>query len=237
MIPRFMLVSIGVALWLGTAVGQSFEAASIKPNKSGSNNSSTHNTNGGMTAENVSLKQLIERAYSVADYSLIGPDWLGDDKFDIAAKPPSGAPTGQNRLMLQSLLAERFGLAVHHETRLLPGYALVAGKKPPVLREKLAGSGTNTNSNRGSLNGTNISMAELASLLSRQLDQPVQDQTGLSGVLDVSLEWSTDQAHTDDRAFSIMTAVQEQLGLKLQSQKVTVDVLVVDHVERVPSEN
>ena len=196
-----------------------------------------HTTDHGITAENVSLKQLIERAYGVADYSLSGPAWLGDDKFDIAARQPDGAPKGQMRTMLQSLLAERFGLAAHFEHKSLSGYALVAGKKPPVLHDKPAGAGTNTNTGRGTIKGTNVSMADLAGLLSRQLDQPVQDQTGLPGVLDISLEWSPDPAQADDRASSLFTAVQEQLGLKLQAQKVTVDVLVVDHVERVPTEN
>ena len=80
-------------------------------------------------------------------------------------------------------------------------------------------------------------MADLAGLLSRELDQPVQDQTDLPGVFDVSLEWSPDPAQPDERASSLFTAIQEQLGLKLQAQKVTVDVLVVDHVERMPTEN
>src|SRR5579862_8528758 len=136
-IPPSLLVSIGVTLWLEAAFGQSFEVASIKPNKSGGNSSSTNNTSGGMTAENVSLKQLIERAFTVADYSVIGPDWLGDDKFDIVAKPASGVPNSQNRVMLQSLLAERFGLVVHRESRSLSGYALIAGKNPPTMHEKL----------------------------------------------------------------------------------------------------
>ncbi|MBZ5675272.1 MAG: TIGR03435 family protein [Acidobacteriia bacterium] len=237
MISRFLLPSIGVALWLGTALGQSFEVTSVKPNKSGSNSSHTSTTDHGITAENVSLKQLIQRAYGVADYSLSGPVWLGDDKFDIAAKQPDGTPKGQTRTMLQSLLAERFGLAVHFEQKSLSGYALIAGKKPPVLHDKPAGAGTNTNTGRGTIKGTNVSMADLAGLLSRQLDQPVQDQTGLPGVLDISLEWSPDPAQADDRATSLFTALQEQLGLKLQAQKVTVEVLVVDHAERVPTEN
>jgi uncharacterized protein (TIGR03435 family) len=228
--------SIGVALLLGAAFGESFEVTSVKPNRSGSNSSSTHTTNGRITAENVSLKQLIERAYSVADYSLSGPAWLGDDKFDIAAKQPSGAPQGQMLTMLQSLLAERFGLVVHREPKSLPGYALVPGKKPPTLHEKPADAGTNTSGGRGTLKGTNISMAYLADFLSRELDQPVQDQTGLPGVTDVSLEWSPD-GQAGDRPSSILTAIQEQLGLKLEPRKITVDVLVIDHVERVPTEN
>jgi uncharacterized protein (TIGR03435 family) len=231
------LASIVVSLTLGTALGQSFEVASIRPNKSGSNNSSTNNTSGGMTAENVSLKQLIERAFSVADYSLIGPDWLGDDKFDVVAKPPSGASANQSRLMLQSLLAERFKLQVHRETRSASGYAMIAGKTPPTMHEKPPGAGVNTNSGKGGLKGTNTSMADLARLLSLQLGQPVQDQTGLAGVFDFNLEWSLDSARPDDREFTILTTIEEKLGLKLRAQKVSVDVLVVDHVERVPTEN
>jgi len=231
--------SIGVALWLGVAFGQSFEVTSVKPNKSGSNDSSTNTTNGSIHAENVSLRQLIFRAYGVSGYSLTGPDWLGDDKFDIAAKQPGGAAQDQMRAMLRSLLAERFGLVAHFEQKSLSGYALIPGKKPPALHEKPANAGVNTHSGGGSLKATNVSMADVAGLLSRQLDQPVQDQTGLPGVCDISLEWSPD-GKTDaaaGRPSSIFTAIQEQLGLKLQPQKITVDVLVIDHIERVPTEN
>jgi uncharacterized protein (TIGR03435 family) len=233
-------ISISVVLWLGVVFGQSFEVISVKPNTSGSYNSHTSTATAGITAENVSLQQLIERAYDVADYSISGPAWLGDDKFDIAAKQPAGTPKGQMRLMLQSLLAERFGLVVHRESKSLPGYALVVGKKPPALHAKPADTGTNTNTTRGKIKGTNVSMADLAGLLSRQLEQPVQDQTGLQGVVDLSLEWAPDPGQTDgpaNVASSIFTAVQEQMGLKLQAQKITLDVLVVDHVERVPTEN
>ena len=103
------LACIALSVPLGVSCGQSFEAASIKPNPSGSNNSSTHTTRGGITAENVSLRQLIERAYVVADDALFGPEWLGDSHFDIVAKMPSGTPPSQGRLMLQAMLAERFG--------------------------------------------------------------------------------------------------------------------------------
>jgi uncharacterized protein (TIGR03435 family) len=231
--------SIGVALWLGAAFGQSFEVTSVKPNKSGSNDSSTNTTDGSIQAQNVSLRQLIFRAYGVSGYSLIGPDWLGDDKFDIAAKQPGGAAQNEMRAMLRSLLADRFGLVAHFESKSLSGYALMAGKKPPTLHEKPANVGVNTHSGGGKLNATNVSMTDLAGLLSRQLDQPVQDQTGLPGVSDISLEWSPDGqvAAGEARPSSIFTAIQEQLGLKLQPEKVTVDVLVIDHVERVPAEN
>ena len=231
------LASFTLSVALGTCFGQAFEAASIKPNTSASNNSSTHTTRGGITAENVSLRQLIERAYVVADDALFGPEWLGDNRFDIVARMPADAPAGQGRLMLQSLLAERFGLKVHRETRPVSGYALIAGKNPPAMHEKPAGAEAKTNAGRGGLNGTHASMADLARLLALQLSQTVQDQTGLKGVFDFNLEWSLDSARPDDRVFTILTTVEEKLGLKLRPQKVSVDVLVVDHAERVPTEN
>ena len=222
---------------VATAFGQSFEAASIKPNASGSNSSSTHTTRGGINAENVTLRQLIERAYVVADDALFGPEWLGDNHFDVVARIPADAPTGQGRLMLQSLLAERFALKVHRETRSVSGYAMITGKTPPVMHEKPAGVETKTNSGNGGLNGTNAAMADLARLLSLQLRQTVQDQTGLKGVFDFSVEWSFDSARSDDRVFTILTTVEDKLGLKLRAQKVSAEVLVVDHAERDPTEN
>ena len=231
------LASFTLSVALGTCFGQAFEAASIKPNTSASNNSSTHTTRGGITAENVSLRQLIERAYVVADDALFGPEWLGDNRFDIVARMPADTPAGQGRLMLQSLLAERFGLKVHRETRSVSGYALIAGKNPPAMHEKPAGAEAKTNAGRGGLNGTHASMADLARLLALQLSQTVQDQTGLKGVFDFNLEWSLDSARPEDRVFTILTTVEEKLGLKLRPQKVSVDVLVVDHAERVPTEN
>ena len=240
MISRSLLPSIGVVLGLSGAFAQSFEAASIKPNRSGSSSSSSRSDDNRFGAENISLKLLIERAYGIADYSISGPAWLGDARFDITAKQAAGTPIGQLPPMLQSLLKERFGLTVHREQKSISGYALVPGKNPPTLHPKPAESGLHTSFGPGKLKGTNVSMADLAGILARQLNQPVQDQTDLQGVFDVNLEWNPELAQSDpasDRLSSIFTAVQEQLGLKLRAQKVTVDVLVVDHVERTPTEN
>jgi len=231
---------IAVALWLGTAFGQSFEVATVKPNNSGSNTSSSNSDDNSFRAENISLKLLIERAYGIADYSISGPAWLRDARFDIAAKQASGTPISQMLPMLQSLLKERFRLAVHREQKSISGYALVPGKKPPTLHPKPADGGLHTSFGPGKLKGTNVAMADLAGILARQLNQPVQDQTGLPGVFDVSLEWMPELTQTNsasDHLPSIFTAVQEQLGLKLRAEKVPVDVLVVDHAERVPTEN
>ena len=226
-----------ILLLAAGAFGQSFETAYIKLNTSGSNSSSTHTTRGGIQAENVTLRQLIERAYVVADDALFGPDWLGDNHFDLAARMPPAAPAGQGRLMLQSLLAERFGLRVHRETRSVSGFAMTAGKAPPTMHQKPAGVETKTNSGNGGINGTHASMADLARLLSLQLRQTVQDQTGLAGVFDFSVEWSLDSVRPEDRQFTVLTTIEQQLGLKLRQQKISAEVLVVDHVERVPTEN
>jgi uncharacterized protein (TIGR03435 family) len=174
----------------------------------------------------------------VKDYSLTAPSWLADEHFDIVARAPEEATEKQLQAMMQALLRERFALAAHREPKSISGYALVAGKKPPVLHARPAGGGSNTNSTGGKMDGTNVSMDKLADLLSRFIRQPVQDQTGLSGVLDIHLEWTPEQADpTADGPGSIFTALQEQVGLKLQAQKITIDALVVDHIERVPTEN
>jgi uncharacterized protein (TIGR03435 family) len=188
--------------------------------------------------ENFSLKQFIEQAYDVKDYAFTGPTWLADVHFDVVARTPEGTQGSQVQPMMQSLLAERFGLKVHREPKSVSGYALVAGKKPPVLREMPAGGRSNTTAGNGKMDGTNVSMDGLADMLSRVVRQPVQNQTGLPGVMDVKLEWTPEQADpAAEGQGSIFTALQEQLGLKLQAQKITIDAVVVDHAERVPTEN
>jgi uncharacterized protein (TIGR03435 family) len=178
-------------------------------------------------------------AYDVKDYALSAPDWLDTERFDISAKPPSGTPQNQFEPMLQTLLADRFKLAVHRESKVMSAYALVAGKNGPKLHAVEAGGGSHRNSDGGKLTAQKVSMPQLADFLARHLDRPVIDKTELAGVFDFELRWAQDDSHSTDSASgpSIFTAVQEQLGLKLQSQKLPVEILVVDHAERVPTEN
>src|SRR5882724_13063214 len=121
---RLALVLAPIMFAACGAFGQStaFEVASVKPNTSGDNRSSTNTSRSGLTMRNVPLKQIIERAYQVKDYSLSGPDWLSTTKFDITAKPPSGTPEDQFRQMLQSLLADRFKMTVHRDSKTLSAY-------------------------------------------------------------------------------------------------------------------
>jgi uncharacterized protein (TIGR03435 family) len=227
------------------AVGhaQTFEVASIKQNVSEGPVSSMRATKGLITVENASLKKIMLAAYDIPDdrdYALVGPSWLTAEHFDIQARFPADTPTPQVRLMMQALLAERFKLALHRETRQLPAYALVLGKNGPKIHAVEDGQ-PKTVSGPGELQATRIPMPKLADLLARVLGQPVTDATGLTGVFNFTLNWSpTGTAHPDDSTAdgpSIFTALQEQLGLKLESRKGPVEVLVVDSMEKLPTQN
>jgi uncharacterized protein (TIGR03435 family) len=222
-----------------------FDAASIKPNTSLSGHSSSRVTNGEVIMRNVSLKGCIQLAYHLADGRLFGPDWLSTTRFDIVAKPPSGSPHDQYRQMMQALLADRFKLAIHHESRMLPAFALVVGKNGPKLQKGEPG-GPHVDTENTKMTGRGMTMANLAETLSQHLDRPVVDKTGLDGFFDLHLEWSPEEKPSDEKSAaaaqpptgpSIFTAVQEQLGLKLQAEKLPIDVVVVDHIEREPTEN
>jgi uncharacterized protein (TIGR03435 family) len=248
-----MLRAAATANWIMfaalAALGQTeaqpaFEVASVKPNTSGSGSSHTSGTTGQLSITNRSLQELIQMAYSVQDFQIAGPDWLGSVKFDIVAKIPAGARKDQNPARMQALLAERFHLAVHRESKEMPAYALVVGKSGPKLQQvEPGGTNLNNNGNNNSrqIDADRVSMAALAETLARIVEHPVVDRTGLQGAYKLKLEYTTDNAKSDgpDGAAgpSIYTALQEQLGLKLQTQKLPVEIIVVDRVERVPTEN
>jgi len=217
-----------------------FEAASIKPNTSGSGSSSSNGSKGQIVFTNVPLRRLIMRAYNLQDYQVSGPDWMSDVRFDIAAKYPMDSTKEQRPLMLQSLLAERFHLAFHRETKEMPAYALVVAKNGPRLEAtKLPGDSTSTNFGR--FDDSAVSMAAFANQLSQQLEHPVVDKTGLTGVYTIKMEWTPDDkpGASGEPALgpSIFAALQEQLGLKLQTEKLPVEIIVVDRVDRTPVEN
>jgi uncharacterized protein (TIGR03435 family) len=129
--------------------------------------------------------------------------------------------------MLQTLLAERFKLAMHSETRELPVYALVVGKSGPKIQEVTEGIGTMT-TGRGRLN-CRLPIAAFARYLSPTLGRTVLDRTGLTGAFEIKLEWAPDDESSGP---SIFAAVQEQLGLKLESAKGPVEILVIEHAEK-----
>jgi uncharacterized protein (TIGR03435 family) len=235
--------------WLGRA--QEFEAASIKPHTAlaaaGVNErSGIEETTGLIRIENLSLKVIIEIAYGVKDYQFSGPDWLNAARFDIVAKPPAGYTKAQLQPLLRNLLAARFKLTVHHESKEVSGYVLLVSKGGHKLQESARPRGYFTG-RPGLLSGNQVPMRELADILAGRVGRPVVDSTGLTARYDIKLEWTPDQAApspvgAEDRqpaepGPSIFTALNDQLGLRLQAQKVPVDVVIVDHVEKTPTEN
>jgi uncharacterized protein (TIGR03435 family) len=195
---------------------------------------------GTFAAVNSSLDELIRWAYNVKDYQVSGPEWRNDDAacYDITAKFPPDSAREQVRLMLQALLAERLKVAAHKEMRTLAGYELVVARNgPKELQPSAQGSRTSTWSRGGDVTATHVSMTEWAYQLSRYTKQVVFDKTGIPGYFDFKLNYSPRLGEESDTHPSLFLALQEQLGLKLEPAKVPVEVVVVDHAERVPTEN
>ena len=288
--------------------GLSFEVASIKPNNSGDGRVMLGNQPGRFTATNVTLRQLIRNAYQLQDFQITGgPGWLNADHYDIVAKidaavqeqinaarggagavgpmaMPGQGPTPL-QLMLRSLLAERFKLVTHMETKDSPIYALVVARTDGRLGPQLKKSDTDCAALMAAARGRGpgampppgppqpgervpcgirigpgnmaiggASLAQVANSLGMFVGRIVLDRTRLEGPYDADLTWTPDQmpqrapgtpgdqpirvngVDIDPNGPSIFTAVQEQLGLKLDSQRGPVDVLVIDRAEK-PVEN
>jgi uncharacterized protein (TIGR03435 family) len=201
-------------------------------------------------ATNVTLKDLLEVAYDLPDVQMFGgPAWITTAKFDLEAKSDSAVdaqlaalPSGQSkqvkRQMLQALLADRFKVAAQTETREMPIYALVVAKGgSKLVKSNVSGTTIDTGRSRITIKGSDNSLALLTYELSWRLGRPVIDQTGLAGRYEFDLVWTDDDAASDSAGGpSVFTAIQEQLGLKLEPTKGPVPVLVIDHAEQ-PSEN
>jgi uncharacterized protein (TIGR03435 family) len=257
-----------------------YEVASIKPNKYSSRMLGFGFLLERFTTTGATLKGLIREAYGVEDDQISGaPNWLTSERYDIEAKAAASAADelrklsfDQRRLeyrrMLQALLADRFRLTLHRESKELPVYALVPAKKGPKLQEAKPGDtypngmkdleghghGDIMRFGSGILTGQGVPIEFLVRMLSQQqLGRPVLDKTGLTGKYDFTLQWTPEENRApmfkgtrdggqgpdnppDSSGPSIFTAIQEQLGLKLEAQQGPAEVLVIDHVER-PSEN
>jgi uncharacterized protein (TIGR03435 family) len=250
-----------------------FEVASVKAHKSDDQQVMMVALPGGrFTARNIALRFLIRTAYRLQDDQIVGgPDWLTSDRFDIEAKAGDGASPTELLPMMQALLADRFKLAAHHDTKDLPIYALVLARRDGTFGSKLrrndcvrddtarpAAPGDATqpppcgsiSNGFGRLTLRAVPMAQILQFLSPSVNRVLVDRTGLTGNFDVDLQWTPEQllqralgtpadqpirvngADIDPNGPSIFTAVQEQLGLRLESTKGPVDVLVIDHVEQ-----
>jgi uncharacterized protein (TIGR03435 family) len=252
-----------------------FEAASVKPSSSADKrllyNMSNVVAGGQFTVSNVTVKRLIQDAYRIKQFQISGgPGWVGSELFDIAAKPDGPVSLEQFQNMLQSLLAERFQLAIKSDTKEMPVYALVVAKNGPKFKAahesdpnivdlngrplpQGTGRARITIIRRGRLTTQGTDMASLADSLANFLGRTVLDKTGLTGIYDLKLEWKPDENQVamfgamgvpegfgapppDWDGPSLFTALDEQLGLKLDSQKGPVDIFTIEHIER-PSAN
>jgi bla regulator protein blaR1 len=250
-----------------------FDAASVKPNKSGDWRKSLGPAPGGrFLATNNTLRDLIPFAYGIpqvtAAFRIVGgPKWIDEDRFDVTATVDGTWTPQQMSEMLRTLLVDRFKLAAHHETRDLPIYTLVAASGGARLRRSeidqaacearraaiqrrepvppipagappVCGIGR---SNPGTITAVGWSMDALTSALSPFVSRVVLDRSGLSGLFDFELKWTPDTIpqqppdapplNIDPNGPSIFTALQEQLGLRLESARGPVDVVVIDRVE------
>jgi uncharacterized protein (TIGR03435 family) len=242
--------SIAMLLVSAAVYGQSpqqFEVAVIRPTTASATAGTSFNVfeGGRIRITNEPVKLLIRAAFQLQNAQIAGgPAWLDTERYDIEAKTgrPEKPDQGQLSPFLQSLLADRFGLKFHRETRELTVYALVAEKNQkngPKFKVKTEGESTAMNTHGGlgksQLVGTAVSMSALAGYIGNRLGRIVVDKTGLSESYDFTLEWAPDDA-ADTSVPSLVTALRGQLGLRLESQKSPVEVLVIDSLQK-PSEN
>lgn len=237
----------------GAGATASFEVVSVKPNNSGAQGSGTQwQPSGALNATNVTLKSVIARAYEVREFQVDGPGWLESARFDIAARAREGTPEQSRPAMLRSLLTERFKLTAHFETReQQPVFALVlrsAGRLGPQLKKSqlvcsgpassstgFCGLNTSVGATGGRVIGGGITMDNVAAAIANYaVDQAVVNRTGLEGTFDFELQFTRDTGGTSTQpppdAPSIFTAVQEQLGLRLEPARGRVQFLVIDTV-------
>ena len=270
-------ISLVLVLWAtgfftlharGQANPPQFEVASIRPSKPGNETTILRPTLDGIRATNCTLLNLAAFAYGptepqLGNHGFTGaPKWADSDRYDLLAKvsdadAESLRKLGQDQraqmlsLMLRTLLADRFQLAVHKESRELLSYDLVLAKSGIKAKQGKPDDPTLPNGalrmTNGSITGTGVSMARLADALVAPVKHPVTDATGLKEKYTFTLEWQPEEdpnseasgsptAPRESSGPSIFTALQEQLGLKLESKRGHADVIVVDHAER-PSEN
>lgn len=213
----------------------SFEAASIKPTRESAGSSTWNTRPGSIVLLGHTLKHLIVIAYGTKDYRVSGgPKWLDADRFDVNAKAAGAVGDPQLLAMLQTLLADRFHLVIHHEEKVESSYALVAAKTGLKIHPVENGI-SSMSAGKGRISAHGITMAKLAATLSSLLWDPVSDLTGAQGLFDIQLEWST-EGDAADAISALSATIQDQLGLRLELRKAPVDFVVIDGAEK-PTEN
>jgi len=252
------LVGVVVAITVSSLPGQSpaFEAASIKLSDPNARGAGISMSPARIRIVNSPLTFCVEMAWNVKEFQVTGgTGWMANERYDIDAVAAAPFKGDEFRAMLQALLADRFGLAVHHITQDKPGYALVVGKNGPKLPPPIESRSfmfSRTPSGDVTVDATSASMNRLAEALSSRLGATVVNQTGIEGQFNVSMQYTPDptvepmvtkggvpiepRAPDAPAGPSIFNVLQEKFGLKLEARKVPVDVIVIDRAKR-PSEN
>jgi uncharacterized protein (TIGR03435 family) len=240
--------TLALSLLLSAAMfGQNIEAASVKasdPVRPGSKEKvqrGIRTSPGSVTAQNTPLLELLRWSYGLKDFQVDGPHWTQDQGYDILAKASGPAAEQELQAMMRDVLTQRFKLVFHREIKELPVYEMTIAKGGHKLQPSVGEGEQRFDGGGGNLmvRASQIGMAELASLISRPLQRPVVDKTGLAGKFDVTLNL-TGYAPVDganDREILVAISVQQQLGLKLEPKKAPVEMFIIDGAEKLSSQN
>jgi uncharacterized protein (TIGR03435 family) len=225
-----------------TPAPPAFEAASVKPNKSGSPQGGLQPRPDGLTGTNVTLKQLVLEAYSLHAAQVSGPSWIETEGYDVTARAKEAAGRTQIQLMLQALPSDRFKLKCHRGTKDMPVYLLVVARGGPKLRDAKEGENAFNALTKDGASPFKPGLASIfkpadlpafAERLGRPLDHPVLDKSGIKGRYWFQLEWVPDPGPgTINVGPSLLNALKDQLGLALETQKAPLEILVIDKAEK-----
>jgi uncharacterized protein (TIGR03435 family) len=228
-------------LLCAVTAAQSFEVATVKLNTSGPTAPNGFTTTPGrFQVLNSPLEQMIHAAFHIPEGSLAGlSGWMRTDRYDIEAKAPANSTFDDNLTMLRALLIERFQLRFHNETRQSTTLALVIAKNGPKFhqsKDDATGNKERIDIRPTEISGINIPFGHFVTVLAAQLKRTVSNDTGLSGKFDLSLKYVRDDAPEGANGPAVFAALEDQLGLKLESRKGSVEVMVIDSAEK-PREN
>ncbi len=220
-----------------------FEVASVRLADPGQRTGPSFQTAAdSLTIRGLSLRDCIQTAWQLPSIQVTGPAWLDDVRLDILAKTAQPVDEKHLCVMLQALLTERFGLKTHIEKKEMPVFALTVAKGGLKMAPSATGGPMSISQGRGKLTGKNVDLDKFGVILTKLLGRPIVDATGLKGAYDFQIDLQppdpvNGQASPVDMASMMITALQDQLGLKLESRKDAVEILVVDHAEKTPSDN
>jgi uncharacterized protein (TIGR03435 family) len=189
---------------------------------------------------NVSLKSLLVNAFGVQGRMIEAPAWTETERYEVIAKVPAGASVADIAPMVRAMLTERFHMLWHRAQHTMPVYEMRRVAGAPALRPSGSASDSFSINDSGSnreMVAKGISSVGLAGYLSGQMDRPVVDKTGLSGVFDIQLEYPKAETDAESRGYALRDAARDQLGLEFRNAMAAVDVIVIDSIDQMPTPN